>query len=300
MLATCSTGTLVAVKVVRKTISRRNSLIKECAVLELARECRFLAGGLSYFQTQTHCFMVMEYASGGMLLDLMRKHSIMEDHAAAFYSAEIICGIQYLHSRGIVHRDLKPANVLIDNYGHVKIADFGLVAMNIFGTSTTCGWTGTITYMAPEIIMKQRYAAGVDFWALGVMLHYMLTGKMPSKGIIKTALSSDNVDTKRLEEAPADILRQLLNRNPAQRLGVNGDIRGHPFYQHLNWADLERGRITPPYQQDLKAPLSIKVPERPFSILSKKTTSQAEHISISGIPYYELPGGTGYIQSISL
>ncbi|CAI9545004.1 unnamed protein product, partial [Staurois parvus] len=44
-------------------------------------------------------------------------------------TAEILCGLQHLHSLQIVHRDLKPENILLDNAGHVKIADFGLSAM---------------------------------------------------------------------------------------------------------------------------------------------------------------------------
>ncbi|XP_072288087.1 protein kinase C delta type-like [Pyxicephalus adspersus] len=96
-----------------------------------------------------------------------------------FFAGEILCGLQYLHSLGIVHRDIKPSNILLDNSCHIKIADFGLAATNVFGSTKIRGQVGTSLFMAPEVCMNLPYNAVADYFSFGVMIYLMATGKYP-------------------------------------------------------------------------------------------------------------------------
>lgn len=68
----------------------------------------------------------MDLCGGGELFYLLHQKGRLSERQAKFYFAEILLGLEYIHSKGIVYRDLKPENVLLDIDGHIKLADFGL------------------------------------------------------------------------------------------------------------------------------------------------------------------------------
>ena len=69
--------------------------------------------------------MLLEYICGGELFSYLRNAGRFNVASANFYTAEIVCALDYLHGRSIVYRDLKPENLLLDREGHLKLTDFG-------------------------------------------------------------------------------------------------------------------------------------------------------------------------------
>lgn len=76
------------------------------------------------FQDDRHLYMVMEFMAGGDLVTLTMNYDIPEKWAR-FYTAEVVLALDAIHSMGFIHRDVKPDNMLLDQHGHLKLADFG-------------------------------------------------------------------------------------------------------------------------------------------------------------------------------
>ena len=132
-----STGDYFAIKVLRKAdMIAKNQVTNvkaERAIMMWQGESDFVAKLYWTFSSKDYLFLVMEYLNGGDCAALVKVLGGLPEDWAKKYMAEVVLGIEHLHSRGIVHRDLKPDNLLIDQKGHLKLTDFGLSRMGLIG-----------------------------------------------------------------------------------------------------------------------------------------------------------------------
>ncbi|XP_062101967.1 mitogen-activated protein kinase kinase kinase 20-like [Humulus lupulus] len=127
------------------------------------------------------CFhnLLLEYASGGSLSDLVKIHGgRLPEPEIRRHTRSILKGLSFIHSKGFVHCDIKLQNILMFDNGTAKIADFGL-AKEISTSSQTEPLTlrGTPLYLAPESVKDNEYECPSDIWALGCAVVEMVTGK---------------------------------------------------------------------------------------------------------------------------
>jgi hypothetical protein len=173
------------------------------------------------YGTDGRPWVIMEYVSGPSLRQLLdAAPSGLGTQKAAFFLREIGKGLTYLHDSGIVHRDLKPANIFYEN-GYVKIGDYGL--SKSIGADQGGGQTvsvGTVHYMAPEI-GAGNYGKSIDIYALGAVLHEMLTGQVPFFGASAAEVLmkhlTDEVDVGNIAEPFKTVIRKAMAKNPADR-----------------------------------------------------------------------------------
>lgn len=131
------TGEYFAIKVLRKAdMVAKNQVTNvkaERAIMMWQGESDFVAKLYWTFSSKDYLFLVMEYLNGGDCASLVKILGGLTEDWAKKYVAEVVLGVEHLHSRGIVHRDLKPDNLLIDSKGHLKLTDFGLSRMGLIG-----------------------------------------------------------------------------------------------------------------------------------------------------------------------
>ncbi len=129
-------------------------------------------------------FLAMELIPGHTLRDTIGKEAPLSTARTLALLEPVVSALAAAHRAGLVHRDVKPENVLISDDGRVKVADFGLAkAVSATTQHTATGvLIGTVSYVAPELVVEGRSDARADVYAVGVILFELLTGKKPHEG----------------------------------------------------------------------------------------------------------------------
>ena len=141
-------------------------------------------------------YLVMEYVPGHTLRDTITKEAPMSPERALAILDPVLSALGAAHRAGLIHRDVKPENVLIADDGRIKVADFGLakaVSAETQHTATNGVLIGTVSYLAPELVVEQRADARADVYAVGVILFELLTGTKPHTGETPIAVAYRHV-----------------------------------------------------------------------------------------------------------
>jgi serine/threonine protein kinase len=174
----------VAVKIMKKAdmTPQDIELVKrEVEILKLCQHPNVIRL-LDIFENADYIYIIMENMRGGDLFNYLEKRDFhISEARACFIVHSLATALYYLHSYGIAHRDLKPENILMVDESEdadVKIVDFGL--SKIVGPDEKCTDPfGTLSYVAPEVLLQQPYDKNVDVWSLGVVAYLLLSGILP-------------------------------------------------------------------------------------------------------------------------
>ncbi len=203
-----------------------------------------------FFSTSGRIELVMQLMQGGELFDWIasREEHLTETDAKIVFK-QVVSGVAHLHSLGIAHRDLKPQNLMYvtasEGAGEgamIKIMDYDLARVNYspeWEGSTPCG---TIHYMAPEVIRRDKYSLAIDCWSLGVILYILLSGCMPFSGKnddqIESAIEKgEYVLTGELwdevSDEAKDLVKKLLKMDPSERIPA-AECLEHPWLKEID------------------------------------------------------------------
>ncbi|KAH7290371.1 hypothetical protein KP509_30G045100, partial [Ceratopteris richardii] len=183
-------------------------------------------------------FHALEFMDGGSLTDVVRRSGgRLQEQVVRQYTRSIVQGLCYLHGRGIVHCDIKGQNILVGSSG-VKIADFGAAKRINTPSDEREEFSGTVLWMAPEVVQRSEQAFPSDIWSLGCTVLEMLQGRPPwghlsdiAAAMYKIGCSEESRPMPESISSDAkDFLLHCLRRDPADRWTA-AQLLSHPFCQ---------------------------------------------------------------------
>lgn len=241
----CQTGQLAAIKIIPKVVAQGShgmtrvdenglpyGIEREIIIMKLISHPNIMAL-YDVWENNNDLYLVLEYIEGGELFDFLVHKGRLTEHEAAHYFGQIIDAVAYCHKFQICHRDLKPENILLDSNHNIKLADFGMAALETRQKllETSCG---SPHYAAPEIVSGKSYhGSPSDVWSCGVILFAMLTGHLPFDDTnIRNLLLKVQTGKYRLPSYLSidakNLIRRMLRVNPEDRIPIE-KISHHPF-----------------------------------------------------------------------
>jgi len=262
-----ATGQLCALKVMAKAHvlkwGEAKHVIEERKLLQrLSTDpCPFIIHLYGAFQDEHNLYLCMEYVQGGDLcqvLEGLQPHRFSED-VARFFAAQIILGLEHMHSRGICYRDLKPENIMLDSEGYLRLADLGF-AKSMQPGQHTHSFCGTAEYMSPEALFQKGHSFETDFWSLGCVVFEMLSTVPPFYCAnnypviahwmqaycesIRAGMKPFFPRQGDISDVAWDLICNLMRPDPMARDGsrANGGfqaLKSHPWFKGMDWAALQ-------------------------------------------------------------
>ena len=173
-----------------------------------------------------YSYIVMEFVEGGTLEKFCQPGSLLDPREVAEIVFKCVRALAFAHALGLTHRDIKPGNILHNEGTDIKIADFG-AAINRVSDRTMIMNVGSPAYMAPELVTGGAQASQVtDIYALGVVMYYLLTGKLPYHGantmsviyqIVNTDPEPPRVHNANVTPELDGIVMKAISKDPAKR-----------------------------------------------------------------------------------
>jgi serine/threonine protein kinase len=230
----------VAIKIIDKSfldVVERNSIMTEAEVMTYLHHDHVIQL-YEVIENEKEICMIMEFAAGGDLFNFVtasKKNKLREADAKRMF-AQIVSGVSYCHRHYIVHRDIKAENIFLDEMNNVKIGDWGFSSEFHPGSKLET-YCGSLDYAAPEVLSGISYTGPeVDIWSLGVLLYFMVSGKLPFKDINDYSVYQ-RIKAGRMHKLPKDVspecrdlIGRILNPNVQERAKMK-DIEQHPWMQ---------------------------------------------------------------------
>lgn len=238
-------GNVVAIKKINKSSLQKISIERVTNEIELMKKLNHsnIVTYKDMITDDNYIYIITDYCNGGTLQQFIDIHKgypeNFSESEVKIYITQIKNALEYLVSKNIYHRDIKPQNIFI-NYKNnkkddpssieLKIGDFGF-AKEIENDDMENTLCGTPMYIAPEIIYEKKFHINSDLWSVGIILFQLLYGFFPfgsPKNILELMKNIDSVhlsfplnERDELNESVHDLLEELLQKNPKNRITWN-------------------------------------------------------------------------------
>ncbi|KAG8432208.1 hypothetical protein GDO86_016741 [Hymenochirus boettgeri] len=238
-------------KIIPYEPENKQSVLQEYEVLKGLHHQRILSLHEAYI-TPRYLVLISENCTGRELLYCLVERFRYSEDDVVNYLLQILQGLEYLHDQRILHLDIKPENIIVSYMNTVKIIDFGgaqtftpLVLRQLEKR------TGTLEYMAPEMVKGDAVGPAADIWGVGVLTYIMLSGRSPFYEVdpveIENKILSGRFDIFKLysnvSQSASLFIRKILTIYPWSRPSVQ-ECFANPWLQDAYLMRLRRQTLT--------------------------------------------------------
>lgn len=180
-------------------------------------------------------YIVMEYVEGQTLKQYIQQKAPVPVEKTLDIMKQLTSAISHAHQNHIIHRDIKPHNILMDDFGNVKITDFGIaMALSATSITQTNSVLGSVHYLSPEQARGGMANKKSDIYSLGIVMFELLTGRLPFSG--ESAVS---IALKHLQSETPSIKRWNPNIPQSVENIVLKATAKDPFHRYNDVYDME-------------------------------------------------------------
>jgi len=271
-----------AMKIIPTTSENAELALREYFALREVTGAPFIITLRGFFSDDVNYYLLTDYFPSGDIYAQVDRTGKMTSSQVRYFIAELVIALERVHSKRVIHRDVNPTNVLVDEEGHVVLADFGIsrsfgekrngsYAQNgpkHFVTSTECG---TPAYNSPEVARGQTYSFEADLWAVGVIMYQMLTHRLPfGLGECEAAgwTMGDAVhfvplaveDSDKIDKITVDFMDCVLKKDVKDRMSLE-EMKNHIYFAGTNFNTFSKRKLGRPFPPKVRD--SHKVPSIP-------------------------------------
>jgi serine/threonine protein kinase len=219
-----------------KQLGREVQVLKEKALMKSLGPSLFVPQVLCSCANQEFAAILLNTSLACPLAAIL--HAPLKEDSARFISASVVVAVELLHKDGVVYRGVSPDILMVDQKGHLQLVDFRFAKkLSEERTFTICGMAD---YLAPEIIQGKGHGLTADWWALGVLIYFMLNSDLPfgswresDLDIFAKIARGQLLFPNHFSLEVIDLLKKLLQVDDSARLGCKGanSIKSHPWFK---------------------------------------------------------------------
>lgn len=236
-----------------KLLGREGQALQEKTLMRQLRPSLFVPQVLSTCADTEHAAVVLNTRLVGPLSLVL--HAPLDESSSRFLAASVVLALDLLHKDGVVYRGVSPDILMLDDKGRLQLVDFRFAKkLSNERTFTTCGMAD---FLAPEIVKGQGHGFAADWWAVGVLIYFMLQNELPfgswrdsELDIFARVARGQLMIPDGLSPEVSDLLTKLLVVEEKDRLGSDELgaelIKQHSWFALLDWDDMLECQVSVP------------------------------------------------------
>ncbi|KAG4141241.1 hypothetical protein ERO13_D06G064000v2 [Gossypium hirsutum] len=227
-----------------KKLGKEAQVLKEKDLIKSMSSAACVPEVLCTCADQMHAAILLNTCLACPLASIL--HTPLDEQSARFCAASIVTALEDLHENGVLYRGVSPDVLMLDKTGHLQLVDFRFgKKLSSERTFTICGMADSL---APEVVQGKGHGLPADWWALGVLIYFLLQGEMPFGSWRQSELDTFAkiargyfILSHNLSPEAVDLITKLLEVDEKTRLGSHGSssVRSHLWFDGVDWKGIK-------------------------------------------------------------